>query len=261
MPSEIDSSKGPSSAARADFPGRGALEQTGATPAAAAFSAALSDAGMATNGVGRAVGRELKAALSNIDSLLGVLVLTDDDVEAQNRVTLSALPQDANGAIARVELHGRSRSPRTLANRELLAGKAIELVRAAGAIAVLRSSWPPVLAHIHSTLRMGASAADSVLDSNAEARAVKRLFVADNSALPNGLGGANPTLTTQALATRTAELIATRCFDGDPWIGENDPVSSIDPAVTHAVAAMMNQGSLASELRHRAARPPVVTRG
>jgi choline dehydrogenase-like flavoprotein len=261
MPSEIDSSKGPSSAARADFPGRGALEQTGATPAAAAFSAALSDAGVATNGIGRAVGRDLKTALSNIDSLLGVLVLTDDDVEAQNRVTLSALPQDANGAIPRVELRGRSRSPRTLANREFLAGKAIELVRAAGAVAVLRTSWPPVLAHIHSTLRMGASALDSVLDTNAEARAVRRLFVADNSALPNGLGGANPTLTTQALATRTAERITTRYFDGDPWVGAGDPVSSIDPAVTRAVVALMNVGSSESALRHRASRPQLVTRG
>ena len=31
------------------------------------------------------------------------------------------------------------------------------------------------------------------------------LFVSDNSALANGLGGPNPTLTTQAHATRTAE--------------------------------------------------------
>jgi choline dehydrogenase-like flavoprotein len=117
-------------------------------------------------------------------------------------------------------------------------GKAIELVRAAGAVAVLRTSWPPVLAHIHSTLRMGASAADSVLDANAEARTVKRLFVSDNSALPNGLGGANPTLTTQALATRTAERIVTRDFGGKPWVGRSSPVSSIDPAVTLAVAAI-----------------------
>ena len=47
-----------------------------------------------------------------------------------------------------------------------------------------------------------------------ETRWVKRLLIADNSALANGLGGPNPTLTTQALATRTAEEI----FRRDPLI-------------------------------------------
>jgi choline dehydrogenase-like flavoprotein len=66
---------------------------------------------------------------------------------------------------------------------------------------------------------------------------VKRLFVADNSALANCLGGPNPTLTTQALATRTAEKIFTRYFDGDPWVKRDSPMSSIDPRVTKAVRA------------------------
>src|SRR4051794_5901916 len=86
LPRDIESSKGPGSAARADFPGRGGLESTVATPAASAFSAALSDSGVARDGVGRVVGRNLKNVLSDIDRLISVLVLTDDDVEAQNRV-------------------------------------------------------------------------------------------------------------------------------------------------------------------------------
>ena len=73
---------------------------------------------------------------------------------------------------------------------------------------------------------MGLSADDSVLDASAETRWVKRLFIADNSALANGIGGPNPTLTTQALATRTAEKIFLRYFDGDPWVGEGFPVFS-----------------------------------
>jgi hypothetical protein len=64
---------------------------------------------------------------------------------------------------------------------------------------------------------------------------VKRLFVADNSALANSLGGPNPTLTTQALATRTAEKIFQLYFGGQPWVSREAPVSSVDPAVTHAV--------------------------
>jgi choline dehydrogenase-like flavoprotein len=86
-------------------------------------------------------------------------------------------------------------------------------------------------------MRMGMNAADSVLDAHAEARWVKRLYIADNSALPNGLGGPNPTLTTQALATRTAERIFVRYFGGDPWVGRESPVSSIDDTVTRAVLA------------------------
>jgi choline dehydrogenase-like flavoprotein len=86
-------------------------------------------------------------------------------------------------------------------------------------------------------MRMGTSSADSVLDADAEARWVKRLFVADNSALPNGIGGPNPTLTTQALATRTAEKVFVRYFGGDPWVGRESPVSSVDDTVTQAVIA------------------------
>ena len=43
--------------------------------------------------------------------------------------------------------------------------------------------------------------------------------------------------TAQALATRTAESIFTRYFDGDPWVARESPVSSVDDTVTAAVAA------------------------
>jgi choline dehydrogenase-like flavoprotein len=193
-----------------------------------------SPAAAGADGVGRAVGRNLKQLMSDVDRLFGVLVITDDDVEAQNRVSLSALA-DEHGPVARVEVRHRQRSVRTAANREFLVGKAVELARKAGAVAVFRANWPPTLVHMHSTMRMGRDASDSVLDANGEARAVKRLFIADNSALPNGLGGANPTLTTQALATRTCERIMKRYFDGEPWVRNETPVSSIDPRVTFAV--------------------------
>src|SRR4051812_30102471 len=252
MPYYTGSSKGPGSAARCDFPGHGGLENVGLPPALQAFSATFSDAGMAghyTNGapvgkagadaLGRRVGNDLRALLSHgIDRLLNVLVITDDDVEAQNRVTLSSeLPADEHGAIPRVEFHHRARSARTRANREFLAGEAARLLRAAGATQVLRLDWPPLILHVQSSMRMGSDPANSVLDESAEARFVKRLFVADNSALPNCLGGPNPTLTSQALATRTAEKIFARYFGGDPWVRSEAPLSSINPRVTRAVRA------------------------
>jgi choline dehydrogenase-like flavoprotein len=249
MPFYTGSSKGPGSAARADFPGYGMLENTGATPAGQASVFTFSDAGIAgfydnglpdgahgADGVGRLVGAELKSAMSEVDKLLSIAVLTDDHVEKQNRVTLSttSLP-DEHGPVPRVEIHQRNRSKRTKRNREYLVEQAVRLLRAAGASKVYRINTPPWLYHIHSTMRMGMSKDDSVLDKNAESRWVKRLFIADNSALANSIGGPNPTLTTQALATRTAEKIFQRYFGGDPWVEEEAPVSSIDPAVTQAV--------------------------
>jgi hypothetical protein len=76
---------------------------------------------------------------------------------------------------------------------------------------------------------------NSVLHPTGQARFVKRLFVASNSALANCLGGPNPTLTNQALSTRTAEKILGKYFDGEPFVGPSSPGSSIDDRVTQAV--------------------------
>ena len=174
--------------------------------------------------------------MANIDRLLYIDVFTDDDVEWQNGVSLSAIvPPTEHGPVPRVEIQQRNRSARMIANRQFLVAQAVTLLRRLGATRVHRINKPPFLIHSHSTMRMGVSADDSVLDRNAEARWVKRLFAADNSALANGLGGPNPTLTTQALATRTAENIFTKYFGGDPWVRRESPVSSVDDAVTKAV--------------------------
>ena len=245
------SSKGTGSSARADFPGHGSLEHVGIPPALQAFTAAFSDSGVRgayANGrgvtgnwdgpTGRFVGNALKEVLADVDRVINIVTLTDDDVEAQNRVLLSSLPGDEHGAVPKVEFAKRHRSRRTLANREFLARRAAELIRAAGARAVYRIDWPPLILHVQSTMRMGHDPADSVLDPTGESRFVDRLFVADNSALPNSLGGPNPTLTTQALATRTAERIATRYFDRDPWVGRDAPVVSTDERVTQGLIAL-----------------------
>jgi choline dehydrogenase-like flavoprotein len=250
MPHYTGSSKGPGSSARVDFPGHGGLENVGLPPGLQTYSATFSDGGVndvylnghpktaGVDGNGRRVGNALKRLLSDIDRLLNVLVITDDDVEAQNRVTLSsALPPDEHGPVPRVEFHYRNRTARTQRNREFLVRKAIALLKGAGAKEVYRLNWPPLILHVQSTMRMGGNAANSVLDPSCESRAVKRLFVADNSALPNSLGGPNPTLTSQALATRTAETIFKRYFGGHAYVRDGHPVSSIDDRVTSAVVA------------------------
>lgn len=239
-------SKGANSAARMDYPGRGGLENVGLGPAIQAFTFNLSDSGVRGfygNGrgfegpwdgpTGRLIGEELKDLMTGgIDNLLNFLVITDDHVEARNRITPSLFPADENGAPAKVRISPWQRKPRTLENREFMAHRAAETMRAAGARRVYRIDWAPLLLHWHSSMRMGTSDEDSVLDASAEARWVKRLFIADNSALPNGLGGPNPTLSTQALATRTAEKIFERYFGGEPWVHAESPVVTTDPRIS-----------------------------
>jgi choline dehydrogenase-like flavoprotein len=243
--------KGAGSNARMDLPGYGGVEQISLPPALLAYALNFSDSGIHGYGragsvvdsagadtVGRLVGRDLLTALDDANRTLTALVITDDDVEYQNRVTVPGLlPPDENGLVPRVSMTHRQRTARTKRNREYCARKAAELLRAAGAKSVHRADWPPLILHSHSSMRMGLSDKDSVLDENAEARWVKRLFIADNSALANSLGGPNPTLTTQALATRTAEKIFAMYFGGEAWVGREDPVSSIDDRVTQAVVS------------------------
>lgn len=249
MPFDVGTTRGPGSNGRIDYPGYGMLEVVGDTPGLRAGLCAFSDAGVpgfyynglpggsyGADTVGRLIGNDLKETMSNVDRLLNIDIFTDDDVEFQNNVTLStSYPHDEHGPVPRIEIFQRKRSARTIRNREFLAQKAVELLRALGAKKVHRINKPPFVIHSHSTMRMGLSASDSVLDSNGEAREVKRVFVADNSALANGIGGPNPTLTTQALATRTAEKIFLQYFGGDAWVNKEAPVPSTDAAITDAL--------------------------
>jgi choline dehydrogenase-like flavoprotein len=245
------SAKGQNSAARLDFPGYGAIENVGLRPAFQTFAATYSDAGtwgVYDNGspfgaqgadtLGRLVADDLTEALHDINKILNCLVIPDDDVEYQNYVTTAqVLPSDYRGKPARIVMNHRNRSARTRRNREYLVRQAVELLRAAGAKRVHRMQWPPLLLHIQSSMRMGTDTGTSVVDQWCESHFVPGLFIADNSALANSVAGCNPTLTTQAMVTRSAERVLQKYFGGDPWVGTTDPVTSIDPKVTNAVVA------------------------
>ena len=89
-----------------------------------------------------------------VDHQLTILVITDDDVEAQNRVTQSVLPADEKGPIAKVTFEQRKRTRRTLRNREFMVRKAAEVLRGAGAKKVYRIGWAPLILHVQSSMRL-----------------------------------------------------------------------------------------------------------
>ncbi len=207
---------GNTSGARLDFPGLGAMFVSGVSPGLTALMTyGFSEAGYHSlneptpeapwDYVGRLVGSDLKEFMAQYRQTLSILISVDDEVNINNGVTVDPAIQDEHGPIP--VFHYQS----TKANdkkRYQLAKIAAEILKKAGAKTVIRSDWPPGLAvHAESSMRMG-----FVVDTSCEAYQVKRLYIADNSAHYNGLGGPNPTLTTQALATRTAEKIVEKYF-------------------------------------------------
>ena len=142
--------------------------------------------------------------MSDYRQTKALLILTDDLPRQDNGVSLDNTFSDEHGPVPKVKYEPH---PDDDAKRDELARIAANIHREAGAEHVHRSEWPPLLLHMQSTMRMG-----KVLDENAEAKNVSRLFVADHSALANGLGGPNPTNTGQALALRTADRIGDLYF-------------------------------------------------
>lgn len=74
------------------------------------------------------------------------------------------------------------------------------IMEAAGAGRILTSQGTH---HVLGTCRMGTDPATSVVDPDCRSHDVDNLWVCDGSVLPT-VGAVNPSLTIQALATRTA---------------------------------------------------------
>jgi len=214
--SDVKPYVGQNAAARFDYPGLGVVETFGLSPGI--FSSMIygtSDKGYnflkkskeqePWDIEGLVVGEQLKEFMRDYPRTLSVLIFTDDEINQNNGVTLDPKRKDENGFIPVISYEP---SENDKLKRDKLATIASEIFRKAGAKTIIRSNWPPnIYIHIQSTMRMG-----YVTDTNCEAKQVKRLYIADNSVLYNGLGGPNPTLTTQALATRTAEKIRNTYF-------------------------------------------------
>ncbi len=214
--SDVQPYVGQNAAARFDYPGLGVVETYGMSPGLyASMIYANSNKGYSVfnkpnpevpwDVEGLVTGEQLKEFMKDYRRTLSVLIFTDDEVNQRNEVTLDPVFRDENGYVPVINYQPSAMDEE---KRNKLAVIAADILRKAGAKTIIRSNWPPnVFLHIIGTMRIG-----YVTDTNCEANQVKRLFIADNSVLYNGLGGPNPTLTTQALATRTSEKIINKYF-------------------------------------------------
>lgn len=80
-----------------------------------------------------------------------------------------------------------------------------EVLRRAGARRIVQTNIYST--HPQGSCRMGADPSRSVVDGHAESHDIRRLFIGDGSVVPRTLS-VNPSLTIMALASRTAEYIA-----------------------------------------------------
>ncbi|MFT4884859.1 MAG: choline dehydrogenase-like flavoprotein [Natronomonas sp.] len=215
--------QGQAAGSRVDVPGTGGIAVNTFAPgitAMAVYAAGQGEwafdretAGKPWDTAGRLAGRELKARMADYRRTLTLICHTDDRPRKENGVSVDESTEDEHGPIPQVEWEAH---PEDDERRDQLAVRAAEILEEAGAEHIHRTDAAPILLHMQSTMAMG-----KVLDTGGEAKDVGRLFVADHSALANGVGGANPTHTGQALALRTAEHVAERYFGGvDEPIGQ-----------------------------------------
>lgn len=212
---EVNQDVGQVTMARADFPGYGTLWSQGLEPQSYAVAVGGAGRGFTNDPAtgpwdskGRVWGEQARPLQEAYSKALTVLVCVDDEEDRHNKVGLDTdFGPDANGTVPLLTYHPTAES---LRRREWLAVKATELLRAAGARYVHRSDLDTFISHPMGTMRMGNDPKASVVDASCESHHVKGLFIADNSVFANGLGGPNPTLTAQALATRTADRIIER---------------------------------------------------
>ncbi len=118
----------------------------------------------------------------------------------ENRVTLSEEKDQFGLRVAHVTFNLHDNDKKLI---EFGKNKVMEVMRAAGAEEVVQESR---YAHLVGAARMGKDPASSVVDGFCRSHDIANLFVCDGSVMPTQ-GSANPGLTIQALAARTADYL------------------------------------------------------
>ncbi|MBS1814132.1 MAG: GMC family oxidoreductase [Acidobacteria bacterium] len=122
---------------------------------------------------------------------------------ADNRVELAAERDQYGLRVAKVTFRLRDNDKKLI---EFGKNKVMEVMHAAGAVEVVQESR---YAHLVGAARMGKDPSTSVCDKFGRTWDIPNLFVMDGSVMPTQ-GSANPGLTIQALAARTADYLITQ---------------------------------------------------
>ncbi len=118
----------------------------------------------------------------------------------ENRVTLSDETDHFGLRVAHVSFNLHENDKRVI---EAGKNKTMEVMQAAGATTVVQEAR---YAHLVGASRMGSDPRSSVVDKFGRSHDIANLFVCDGSIMPTQ-GSANPGLTVQALAARTADYL------------------------------------------------------
>jgi choline dehydrogenase-like flavoprotein len=122
---------------------------------------------------------------------------------ADNRVELAEEKDEFGIPVAKVTFNLHDNDKKLI---EFGKNTTMDVMRAAGATEVVQESR---YAHLVGASRMGSDPATSVVDGFGRSHSIANLFVCDGSILPTQ-GSANPGLTIQALAARTADYLVSQ---------------------------------------------------
>lgn len=139
---------------------------------------------------------------------------------ADNRVELAEEKDHRGLPVAKVTFNLHDNDKKLI---EFGKNKVMEVMSAAGAVEVIQEQR---YAHLVGGARMGLDPAQSVVDKFGRAHDVPNLFICDGSILPTQ-GSANPGLTIQALAARTADYLISQgdaIFDSSERSQEAPPI-------------------------------------
>lgn len=140
--------------------------------------------------------------------MTGMVAVCEDLPEAHNQVTLDPVLKDSDGIPAPKITYTLSDNSKRMMDHAV--GKAIEILRAAGATDVI--SEAPLMWggwHLMGTARMGKNSETSVVNEWGRSHDVKNLFIVDGSIFTTS-AGVNPTNTIQALALYVADQMKSR---------------------------------------------------
>ncbi|HJU64875.1 MAG TPA: GMC family oxidoreductase, partial [Gemmatimonadaceae bacterium] len=146
-------------------------------------------------------GTELRRVMMDYNYFAGVGIVGEVMPQRGNAVRLHSSERDQYGLPLPHVVFSYHENDRRLISHAIT--KMEEILRAAGG----RDVWhADRTAHLLGTCRMGVSAADSVVDRDCRTHDVPNLFICDGSVFPSGTA-VNPSLTIQAIASRTARRI------------------------------------------------------